>query len=191
MKITVRNMICPECKFFVQAELERHGINYASIESGEVELTNSISEQQLNELKLALQAYGMDIVDKVKLIKKIKNAVRELVYNPELETKLKLSEYVSQRVKDDYNFLNGLFIGESGMSIEKYFTAKKVERAIELLIYYNLNLTEITYQLNFNSISHLSNQFKTVTGMSPLRYKKGKNIKSIISGIYEKNQRSN
>ena len=49
--------------------------------------------------------------------------------------------------------------------------AKKIERAIELMVNYKLNLTEITYQLNYASISNLSSQFKTITGMTPLKYR--------------------
>jgi AraC-like DNA-binding protein len=179
MKICIKNMNCPACIYFVKSELERHEISFKSVELGEIELSDPISIEQMNTLKIALQKYGLEIVDKVKLVKKVKAAIQELISNPEFESKIKLFEFVRNEVNEDYNFLNELFIKEEDTTIEKYYMARKVERAIELLMHYNLNLTEITYQLNFNSVTHFSNQFRTFTGMSPLRYKEGTNVNSV------------
>ena len=171
MKAYIYNMVCPACKFFVKSELDRLGVEYTTIEVGFIELPGKITEEQLDMLANALQPYGLKLVDTSKILKKINIATKEFVESPELEAKIKWSEYLSQRVQKSYSFLNTIFTNETGTTLEKYLKAKKVYRAIELLVYYKLNLTEITYQLNYSSISNLSNQFKTVTGMTPLKYK--------------------
>jgi AraC-like DNA-binding protein len=42
----------------------------------------------------------------------------------------------------------------------------------ELLLYDELNLTEISYKLGYSSVAHLSNQFKKITGLTPSYFKK-------------------
>jgi len=42
------------------------------------------------------------------------------------------------------------------------------------LIYNELTLSEIAFELNYSNVSHLSNQFKKVTGFSPSNFKKQK-----------------
>lgn len=176
MKIYINNMICNCSKFFVKIELERLGFHVLSMELGVVEITGSIPERQFRQLEYALRPYGLELIDNSKegLINKIKMAIGYLVDNPEAEAKMKFSEYISSKANQKYDYLNAIFKETTGCNIEKYFITKKIERAIELLIYYNLNLTEITYQLNYNSVVQLSNQFKMITGLTPLRFKMSK-----------------
>lgn len=164
-------MVCPACKFFVKSELDSLGIVYTTIELGFIDFPGKITEEQLELLENAIKPYGLELVNTIKILKKINIATREFVESPELAAKIKWSEYLTQKVQKDFPFLNMLFMHETGTTLEKYLKAKKVYRAIELLVYYKLNLTEITYQLNYRSISTLSSQFKTVTGMTPLKYK--------------------
>jgi AraC-like DNA-binding protein len=171
MKAYINNMVCPACKFFVKSELDRLGIGYTAIELGFIDLPAKITEEQMDLLAKALQPYELEIVDTSKILKKINTATREFVESPELEAKVKWPDYLSQKVQKNYTFLSMLFMHETGTTLEKYLKAKKVYRAIELLVYYKLNLTEITYQLNYRSISNLSSNFKTVTGMTPMKYK--------------------
>ena len=171
MKAYINNMVCPACKFFVKSELDGLGIEYTAIELGFIDLPAKMTEEQVDLLAMALQPYELEIVNTSKILKKINTATREFVESPELEAKIKWPDYLSQKVQENYAFLNMLFMHETGTTLEKYLKAKKVYRAIELLVYYKLNLTEITYQLNYRSVSNLSNHFKTVTGMTPLKYK--------------------
>ena len=48
----------------------------------------------------------------------------------------------------------------------------KIEKVKELLLYDELNLSEIAFNLNYSSVAHLSNQFKKITGLSPTYFKK-------------------
>jgi len=171
MKAYIYNMVCPACKFFVKSELDVLGIEYTTIESGFIDLPGKINEEQMELLANALKPYRLELVNTNRILKKINIATREFVESPELEAKIKWSDYLSQKVQKNFLFLDMLFTHETGTTLEKYLKAKKVYRAIELLVYYKLNLTEITYQLNYRSISTLSSQFKTITGMTPLKYK--------------------
>jgi len=171
MRAFIYDMICPACKFFVKSELDDLGIEYKSIELGFVEFPGKVSEKQLKMLATALKPYGLELVNKNLILKKINLAISDFVENPELEAKFKLSEFLSQKLHKSYTFLNLLFKSETDTTLDKYLKAKKIERAIELMVNYKLNLTEITYQLNYASISNLSSQFKTITGMTPLKYR--------------------
>ncbi len=144
MKIAIKNMDCPATKYFVKIELDRLGINYRSIELGEVELTGKISNLQLNLLKIALQKYGLEPIDPARVIRKTKAVLMKLISNPEMEPTTKLFEYIRDKVGHDYNFLNRLFMKEEGMTIEKYYISKKVKRAVALLVQYKLNLAEVS-----------------------------------------------
>lgn len=58
-----------------------------------------------------------------------------------------------------------------GQTIEKFFIKLKIEKVKELIQMNKLSFSEIAYQLNYNSINHLSNQFKNLTGMTMSEYK--------------------
>jgi AraC-like DNA-binding protein len=47
-----------------------------------------------------------------------------------------------------------------------------IEKTKELLVYDQLSLTEIADSLGYSSVSHLSGQFKKVTGMTTSQFKK-------------------
>ena len=57
------------------------------------------------------------------------------------------------------------------MTLQHFIIINKVEKVKELLLYDELNLTEISYKLNYSSVAHLSNQFKKITGLSPSFYR--------------------
>lgn len=155
------------------------GINPISVELGEVELQNNIPESQKNELLKSLRSIGFDLIDdkKSKIIDKIKTLIIDLVQNKNNDLKSNLSDYISQELHQDYNTLSNLFSEVENTTIEKYFINQKIEKVKELIIYDELSLSEIAYSLNYSSVSHLSNQFKKVTGFSPTYFKNIKVIK--------------
>ena len=114
------------------------------------------------------------------LVKKIRNIVDQFLHYSEDQMRSFLPGYLSKKLKYDYDYLSELFSEVYNTTIEKYFIISKIERVKELLIYYRLNLTEITYQLNYNSIAHLSNQFKEVTGISPNNFQRIKYIRQTV-----------
>lgn len=173
MKLFIKNMVCNRCKMVVKAELEKLGFHPISVELGEVEIQeNSIDESNSNLLK-NLQILGFDLLDdrKSRMVEKIKNLIIDLVYSKNNEIKSNLSDYLSDKLLQDYNSLSHLFSEIENSTIEKFFINQKIEKVKELLIYDELNLNEIANQLNYSSIAHLSNQFKKVTGYSPSYFK--------------------
>jgi len=173
MKLFIKNMVCIRCKMVVRSELERIGIQYKVVELGEAELFDNISPDQREQLNLLLKKSGLELMDDKKsmLIEKIKTVIIELVhYSGELP-KTKFSEYLSEKLNHDYTYLSNLFSEVQGITIEHFLIAHKIERVKELLVYDELNLTEIAYKLHYSSVAHLSNQFKKVTGLTPSHFK--------------------
>lgn len=161
------------CKMAVKSELDKLGLHYATFELGEVEVMEDITEEQLIRLKIELLKSGLELMDDQKsiLIEKIKNAIGEMVYEAEEFPKINFSDYISEKLKHDYTYLANHFSEVTGHTIEHYIIAHKIDRVKELLLNDELNLTEISYKLNYSSVAHLSNQFKKVTGLTPTFFK--------------------
>jgi len=157
----------------VKAELTKLGLHYAIVELGEVDVLENITTEQQNEFKVALLKSGLELMDDKKsvLIQRIKNVIVELVHYSEEPLSIKFSEYLSQKLNHDYTYLANLFSEVQGTTIEKFYISHKIERVKELLVYDELNLTEIAYQMHYSSVSHLSTQFKKVTGLTPSHFK--------------------
>ncbi|WP_291134928.1 helix-turn-helix domain-containing protein [Flavobacterium sp. UBA7663] len=179
MKLYIKNMVCSRCKMAVKSVFENIGINLLAVELGEVELKNDIPESQKSELLKNLRAFGFDLIDdrKSKTIDKIKTLIIDLVQNKNSDLKTNLSEFLLQELNQDYNTLSNLFSEVENTTIEKYFINQKIEKVKELIVYDELSLSQIAYTLNYSSVSHLSNQFKKVTGFSPTYFKNLKSIK--------------
>ncbi|MGZ8517617.1 MAG: helix-turn-helix domain-containing protein [Chitinophagaceae bacterium] len=173
MKLYIKNMVCIRCKMVVKAELENLGLHYTTVELGEVEVRENISTEQRDQFKVALLKSGLELMDDKKsvLIQKIKNVIVELVHYSEEPLTIKFSEYLSQKLEHDYTYLANLFSEVQGTTIEKFFITHKIERVKELLVYNELNLTEIAYLMHYSSVAHLSTQFKKVTGLTPSYFK--------------------
>jgi AraC-like DNA-binding protein len=158
----------------VKDELTKLGIQYTVVELGEVTIMESISEAQQELFKIALLKSGLELMDDKKsvLIQKIKNLIIELVHYSEEPLKINLSDYLSQNLHHDYTYLANLFSVVQGITIERFFISHKIERVKELLVYDEFSLTEIADIMHYSSVSHLSNQFKKVTGLSPSHFKR-------------------
>jgi len=178
-------MVCNRCISAVKLELEKLKLSANNIALGEVQLTKEPSEKQLTQLKQNLSALGFELLDdnKKKLIEKIKNAIIEMVHHNAIDEQHNFSEIISKKLNKDYSYLSGLFSGVEGMTIEKYIINQKIERVKELIIYNEMNLSEIAYKVGYSSVAHLSSQFKKVTGLTPSHFKKvgGTGRKSIDS----------
>jgi AraC-like DNA-binding protein len=179
MTIYIKNMACLHCQEVVKSELEKLGVRRAVINQGEVKISQEISPMKREQLNLALKRSGFELMDpeKIALVKKIRNIVDEMVHYSEDQFRNILPGYLSKKLKYDYKYLVNLFSEVYNTTIEKYFVISKVEKVKELMIYYRLNLTEISYQLNYDNIAQLSNQFKDVTGISPNKFQKIKYIR--------------
>lgn len=179
MKIYIKNMVCNRCRMVVRNELEQRGLEPLTVELGEAELKNELSDAGKKELGEALHQLGFELIDdkKSRLIERIKTIIIELVHQKNSEMNTNLSELLAEQLHHDYHYLSNLFSEVEGSTIEKYFIAQKIERVKELLVYDELSLSEIAYQLNYSSVAYLSSQFKKVTGLTPSYFKNIKGIK--------------
>jgi len=179
MKIYVQNMVCIRCKMIVKSELEKLGLHDITIELGEAEIREEISAEQLATLSEALEKSGLKLMDDKKniLVEKIKTIIIELVHYNDEQIKINLSDYLSEKLNYNYTYLANLFSEAKGASIEQFYLAHKIEKVKELLVYDELNLTEIAWKLHYSSVAHLSNQFKKITGLTPTHFKSLKSQK--------------
>ena len=173
-------MVCIRCQMVVKAELKKLGLHYSDVKIGEANITENIGPKQsekLEQLKIDLKKAGLVLMDNKKsvLVEKIKSAIIELVHYQEEQIKVNLSDYLSEKLNYDYTYLANLFSEVKGITIEKFYLAHKIEKVKELIVYDELNLTEIAYRMNYSSLAHLSNQFKKITGLTPTHFKMLKN----------------
>ena len=157
----------------VKDELLKLGLQTTAVELGEAEISGTISMAQREEIRAAFLRSGLELMDDKKsiLIQKIKNTIIDLVHYSEEPLTTNLSVYLSRELDHDYTYLANLFSEVQGTTIEKFFIAHKIERVKELLVYNELSLTEIAYQMHYSSVAHLSTQFKKVTGLTPSHFK--------------------
>lgn len=157
----------------VQNKLDELGLHYGTVDLGEVVFKQSITPQQHDQLKDELQQLGVELLDQNqgKVIKQIKDVIMKMVHHADSLPKLKNSEYISQQLKRDYTYLATLFSEATGVTIEQSIINHRVERVKELLLYDELNLTEIAHKLNYCSVAHLSGHFKKTTGLTPTFFK--------------------
>jgi AraC-like DNA-binding protein len=165
----------------VKSELDALNLFYGSVDLGVVDIKDSITADQREKLRTALLKSGLELLDdkKAVLVEKIKNVIIEMVHYADELPKMKNSDYISQKLNHDYTYVANLFSEATGTTIEHYIIDHKIERVKELLLYDQLNLTEISFKLNYSSVAHLSNQFKKVTGLTPSYFKKLKDKRRI------------
>lgn len=166
-------MVSNRCKMAVKTELKKLGLHFIVVDLGEVEIMENISDDQREKLKTALLTTGLELIDDTKavLIEKIKTTIIEMVHHSDEIIKVNFSDYLSEKLKYDYTYLANLFSEVQGTTIEQFMIWHKIERIKELMIYDELTISEIAWKMNYSSVSHLSNQFKKVTGLSPSHFK--------------------
>lgn len=179
MRYFIRNMVCNRCIMAVQRVFEDLGYPPVRISLGEVVTAHPIHENELQKLREALVSYGFELIDDTKsqLIEKIKNTVVQSVHHSNEDLKINYSEYIESHLNRDYAYLSSLFSEIEGTTIEKYIILQKIERVKELLVYDELTLSEIAYQMGYSNVAYLSNQFKKVTGLTPSHFKQVKENK--------------
>ncbi|MFZ4520942.1 MAG: helix-turn-helix domain-containing protein [Bacteroidales bacterium] len=181
MKIYIKYMVSNRCKLAVKEALKQLGLHFIVVDLGEVEIMESITALQRTELTGILLNSGLELMDdkRAVLIERIKNAVIEMIHHSDEMIKTNFSDFISKKLDHDYTYLANLFSEVQGTTIEHYIISHKIERIKELIIYDELNITEIAWKLNYSSVAHLSNQFKKATGLSPSHFKQLKVKKRI------------
>jgi AraC-like DNA-binding protein len=174
MKLYIKNMVSLRCIMLVREILESLGLHDAKVDLGVIEIRENFSIEQQQQLTASLLEFGLELIEdkKSKLIEKIKIVITEMIHYSSHLPKTNYSEFISKRTGYDYTYLANIFSEVKGTTIEHYIIAHKIEKVKELLLYDELNLTEISYKMNYCSVSHLSTQFKKVTGLTPSFFKK-------------------
>lgn len=166
-------MVSLRCKMMVKEELKKLGLHFVVVDLGVVEILEDISPLQKEELKINLLRSGLELLDDKKsiLIEKIKNVIVEMIHYSDEVPKVNYSDYLSEKLEYDYTYLSNIFMEVKGTTIQQFIITHKIEKVKELILYDELNLTEIALKLHYSSVAHLSNQFKKITGLSPSVYK--------------------
>ncbi|MFZ4475157.1 MAG: helix-turn-helix domain-containing protein [Saprospiraceae bacterium] len=172
-------MVSLRCKLIVKDELDKMGVPYTNLELGMVELQEPLSEPDLAVLKRNLLSSGLELLDNKKsvMIEKIKNVIVEMIHYADELPKVNYSDYISEKLGYDYTYLANTFSEVKGVTIQQFIIMHKIERVKELLLYDEMNLTEISYLMHYSSVAHLSNQFKKITGLSPSYFKKMRGLR--------------
>jgi AraC-like DNA-binding protein len=174
-------MVSNHCKLAVKEELKKLGLHFIVVDLGEVEIMEDLSVEKREELKSGLLNAGFELMDdkRAVLIERIINVIIDMVHHTSGIIKVNFSDYLSEKLNHDYTYLSNMFSEVKGITIQQFIIIHKVEKIKELLIYDELNLTEISYKLNYSSVAHLSNQFKKITGLSPSHFKQLKDKRRI------------
>jgi len=166
-------MVSNRCKIAVKEELKKLGLHFIVVDLGEVEVLENIVPEQREQLRLALLNIGFELMDNKRsvLVEKIKNVIIDMVHYSDEMIKTNFSDFLSEKLNHDYTYLSNLFSEVQGTTIEKFIINHKIERIKELIIYDELNISEIAWKMNYSSVAHMSNQFKKVTGLTPSHFK--------------------
>jgi AraC family transcriptional regulator len=173
--LLVKNMVCHRCILSVESILRQESIPFRKVSFGEIELVTDLIPDQKERLVRQLEQVGFELIDNRSsaLIEKLKQLIIKRARNEtgEMDNKLKLSAYLSREVNHEYTYLSSLFSSVEGRTIENYFIEQRIEKAKELLIYGQLTLSQIAFDLEYSSTAHLSTQFKKITGLTPTYFK--------------------
>jgi len=171
----IRNMVCPRCIKVVREEFEGLGLDVRNVVLGEVSVSGSADSLPIPAIREVLEKNGFELIEdkRAKVIEEIKRAVLKLARNDHEKNpvRVKDSEFIAREVGKEYHSLSSLFSSVENLTIERYLILQRIEYAKELLKYGDLTLSEVSYKLGYSSVQHLSNQFKTVTGMTPTEFR--------------------
>nr|WKN36157.1 AraC family transcriptional regulator [Tunicatimonas sp. TK19036] len=172
-KLYIKNMVCPRCIMTVRQIMEQLDIPYTDVTLGEVILSHSLDANQQEQLSNALEEVGFSLIDnrKSRLIEQMKKLVIQQIHHSSDVLSITWADFIAEQLHYDYKYLSTLFSSVEGITLEQYIIRQKIERIKELIVYDELTLSQIAFQLNYSSVAHLSSQFKKVTGMPPSQFK--------------------
>ena len=173
MNLYIKYMVSMRCKMLVKEELKNLGLHFVHVDLGTVEIMENITSEQHDLLKAALLKSGLEVMDDKRaiLIEQIQNTIIEMVHYSDELPRTNFSDYLSEKLNHDYTYMANIFSETKGITIEHFIIHHKIERVKELIIYDELNLSEIAWKLHYSSVAHLSNQFKKMTGLTPSHFK--------------------
>ena len=183
MELYIKYMVSHRCKLVVMSALDEMGVQYGPVELGKVNVARELTAEQIDQLATTLMRSGLELLDNKSaiLVEKIKGIIIEMIHYSEEVPKVNFSHHISDKLSFNYTYLANLFSQTTGTTIEHYIIVQKVERIKELLLYDNVNISEISYRMDYSSPAHLSNQFKKITGLTPSYFKKLKKYRMRIA----------
>ena len=167
-------MVCDRCIMVVKQRLAAFSLRYEKVDLGEINLCESLTDEQYDLLKQDLHLFGFELLNnrKSSIVSQIKSFIIKYIHcDDEMAMNKKLSVILAEKLNADYNYLSSLFSSIEGITIEKYVILQRIERVKELIAYNELSVNEISDKLGYSSVQHLSQQFKKVTGLTPSQYK--------------------
>lgn len=167
-------MVCDRCIAAVAHILDHQHISYTHIKLGEVQLNAKLSSQELDSLNEEFKKIGFQILQSETdiLTNSIKQLIIEKISQQDIPEDFRISDLIASHFSKDYNTLSKIFSTTQNQTIEQFFILQKIEKVKELLSYSELSIKEISFKLGYKNTSHLSNQFKTLTQVSPSEYRK-------------------
>lgn len=173
MKLFIKNMVCPRCIMSVKAILKENKLEAKNVQLGEIELTKTAGRKQLKQFSNDLEKVGFELLDdqKTQLIEKVKTLLIQKVQQGNIEEHFSIHKYLSKEIFKDYSSISKLFSEVEGITMEQFFILQKIEKIKEWLIYNELSVSQMAFNLGYSSTQHLSAQFKKLTGMTPSQFK--------------------
>jgi AraC-like DNA-binding protein len=174
MKVFIKFDFTKVCSRLLEEKLAKLNVKHKVLAFGEVDFLEKISDEKINHFSKDLQKYGIEIIENHKsiLVQKIKDAIRDMVFNDEENINVKSSVYLSEKLGLSYGHLSNLFSEFTFTSIENFIILQKIEYTKQLIAGNDLTLTDIAYKLNYSSVAHLSTQFKNTTGITPSAFQR-------------------
>jgi AraC-like DNA-binding protein len=176
MKLYIKNMVTESCKIVVKNVVNKLGISPVKVDLGEIETKQDLPDNTINQLKCNLRKAGLELLESRRdvLVEKIKKVMIDYVYHSDNKPHFNFSIKLSKELGHSYNYLANIFSEVENTTIGHYIIALRIERAKEMIIFGDDNISEIANKLNYSSVAHLSAQFKKITGMSPSEFKASK-----------------
>lgn len=184
-EILIKGMVCERCIAVIKGGITKLGHEITRISLGKLSLNTEVNKDQLSKIETLLRENGFELISKkqVRIVDQAKALIHEVFSeNVRYDSQLRFSTLLSERLHLNYDSISELFSELEGITLEKYIITKRLEKVKELLVYTDFSFTEIAYITGFSSISHLSRQFKELTGLSPSHFKAVKNTKQNLAG---------
>jgi len=174
MNVLIKYDISCTCKAILKEQLQKLDVEYNIVGLNEIEFKIQPTSAQIEQLKSDFSYYGIEIIDnqKLALVQKIKDTIIDMVWSDDILPNITTSSFLADKLHHSYGYLANLFSEYTFATIENFIIFQKIERVKEMTINGNHTLTEISYQLNYSSVAHLSNQFKKTTGLTPSAFQR-------------------
>lgn len=172
----IKNMICTRCNEVVSEIFSENNSKIISVDLGlvKVQLLEGFDELVIKKL---LEDRGFEIIVDAEeiIVEQIKVSITKLFFHDKVNDNLKNSAWLENEIGIPYHKLCSAFSNRTNTTIEKYIILQKIERVKELINYNQMNFEEISLELGYKNLSHLSSQFKKIENQSLSEYKKNVN----------------